>query len=211
MTQQVHDVPPPTVFAPPSSAAPGAGIAEPGPLGLSAFALTTFVLSAVNAELIPTGVRTIALAVALFYGGIVQVIAGIWEFRKGNTFAATAFCSYGAFWMSYWGLSVFFKPAEGTTADDRDVALGFFLLGWTIFTAILMIAVLRTNRALIATFAALTITFVLLVAGHFLHSDGLEQTGGWFGIVTAALAWYTALAGVVNETWKRPAIPIGKI
>lgn len=186
-------------------------IADPGPLGLSAFAVTTFVLSSVNAGLIPLSVKSVVLTLALFYGGIVQLVAGIWEFKKNNTFGATAFCSYGAFWLAYWGLSVFFKPAQGTPKADIDIALGFFLLSWTIFTAIMMIAVLRTNRALIATFGVLVVTFVLLTAGHFLQSEPLEELGGWAGLVTAGLAFYTAFAGVVNETWKQPVIPVWKV
>jgi len=186
-------------------------IADPGPLGLSAFALTTFVLSAANADLIDASVKTVVLSLALFYGGAVQVVAGIWEFRKGNTFGATAFSSYGAFWLSYWGLSVFFKPAAGTSADTVDKALGYFLLGWTIFTVIMLVASLRTNAALVATFIALTVTFVFLVLGHFNHSTSLEKFGGWLGILTALCAWYTAAAGVIQESWKRPVLPIGRI
>jgi len=186
-------------------------IADPGPLGLSAFALTTFVLSSVNADLIPAGVKTVVLTLALFYGGAVQVVAGIWEFRKGNTFGATAFCSYGAFWLSYWGLSVFFKPAAGTPAGDVGTALGFFLLGWTVFTVIMLIAALRTNGALVVTFVALTVTFVLLTVGRFSESASMEKLGGWLGILTALFAWYTAAAGVINETWKRPALPVWKL
>jgi hypothetical protein len=188
-----------------------APVADPGPLGLSAFALTTFVLSSINAELIPLSVKTVILSLALFYGGIVQVIAGIWEFRKNNTVGATAFCSYGAFWMAYWGLSVWFKPAATVSADDKDIALGFFLLAWLIFSLILTLAVAKTNGALFATFLILDVTFVLLAAGHFMHSSGLEVLGGWLGIVTAFFAWYTAAAGVVNETWKRPVLPIWKL
>lgn len=205
MAHTVQTLPPDT------SVVAAAPIADPGPLGLSAFALTTFVLSSVNAELIPVSVKTIVLSLALFYGGIVQLIAGIWEFRKNNTFGATAFCSYGAFWLSYWGLSVWFKPAAGVSADDKDIALGFFLLAWTIFTAIMTLAVLKTNGALVTTFVILIVTFVLLMAGHFLHSSSLEVTGGWLGIITALCAWYTAGAGVVNETWKRAVLPVWKI
>lgn len=194
---------------PPSVA--DSAIADPGPLGLSAFAVTTFVLSAVNAGLIPVGVKTVVLSLALFYGGIVQIVAGIWEFKKNNTFGATAFCSYGAFWLAYWGLSVYFKPADGTSPADVDVALGFFLLSWTIFTAMLMVAVLRTNVALSSTFGALIVTFVLLTSSHLMHSHTLEQLAGWMGLLTAGLAFYTAFAGVVNETWKRAVLPVWKI
>ena len=168
-------------------------------------------LSSVNAGLIAPGVKSVVLSLALFYGGGVQVIAGIWEFRKGNTFGATAFSSYGAFWLSYWGLSVFFKPAAGTSADAVDQALGYFLLSWTVFTAVLLVASLRTNGALIATFLVLTVTFVLLALGHFGHSESLEKLGGWLGILTAALALYAAAASVINETWKRPVLPQWKI
>lgn len=201
--------PPEEISFPPSESA--SAIADPGPLGLSAFAVTTFVLSAVNAGIIPLGVKTIVLSLALFYGGIVQLIAGVWEFKKNNTFGATAFCSYGAFWLAYWGLSVYFKPADGTPAADVDLALGFFLLAWTIFTAMLMVAVLRTNRALASTFGVLIVTFVLLTSSHLMQSHTLERLAGWTGLLTAALAFYTALAGVVNETWKRPVLPVGKI
>lgn len=205
MAQTVHTLP---ADAPVITAAP---IADPGPLGLSAFAVTTLVLSSVNAELIPASVKTIVLSLALFYGGAVQVVAGIWEFRKNNTFGATAFSSYGAFWLAYWGLSVFFKPAAGTPKSDVDTALGMFLLAWTIFTAMLLIAALRTNGALIITFVALTVTFILLAGGHFLASETLEKTGGYTGILTAGLAFYTAFAGVVNETWKKAVIPVWKV
>lgn len=194
-----------------AAADPHPPIADPGPLGLSAFAVTTFVLSAINAGLVPLGIKTIVLSLALFYGGSVQVVAGIWEFRKNNTFGATAFCSYGGFWLAYWGLSVFFKPAEGMTADDVDIALGLFLLAWTIFTAVLTVAVLRTNRALTYTFLALIVTFIALTSGHFLHSSALETFGGYTGLVTAGLAFYTAAAGVINETWKRPVLPVGTV
>jgi hypothetical protein len=196
--------PAPTVAAPIS-------IADPGPLGLSAFALTTFVLSAVNAGLIDASVKSIVLSLALFYGGAVQVVAGIWEFRKGNTFGATAFSSYGGFWLAYWGLSVFFKPGAGAPAHAVDNALGYFLLGWTAFTVIMLIAALRTNGALIATFVVLTVTFVLLVLGHLTHTESLEKTAGWVGILTAIFAWYTAAAGVINDTWKTTVLPVWKV
>jgi succinate-acetate transporter protein len=186
-------------------------VADPGPLGLAAFALTTFLLSSVNAGLLDGGVKSIVLSTALFYGGAVQVAAGMWEFRKGNTFGATAFSSYGAFWLAFWGLGQFFKPAAGVSKADTATALGFFLLAWTIFTVILLVASLRTNRVLVVTFIALTITFMVLTLAEFQESASLTKTGGWLGIITAALAWYGTLAAVVNETWKRPAIPIWKI
>ncbi|HEY6795361.1 MAG TPA: acetate uptake transporter [Kineosporiaceae bacterium] len=196
---------------PPAATVAPTAIADPGPLGLSAFALTTFILSAANAGLIDAGAKSVVLSLALFYGGIVQVVAGAWEFRKGNTFGATAFCSYGGFWLTYWGLSVFFRPATGTSTGAVDQALGYFLLAWTVFTAIMLIASLRTNAALVTTFVVLTLTFLLLAWGRFAGSQTLEKWGGWLGILTAICALYTAAAGVVNETWRRPVVPVGKI
>ena len=195
----------------PTLTSPAGSIADPGPLGLAAFALTTFLLSVANAGALNPGVKSIVLSTALFYGGAVQVTAGMWEFRKGNTFGATAFSSYGAFWLAYWGLAEFYKPAAGVAKGDITQAVGFFLLGWTIFTAILLVAALRTNAVLVVTFVALTITCLVLALGEFQGSETLTKTGGWLGILTAALAWYGAFAAVVNETWKRPAIPVWKI
>jgi succinate-acetate transporter protein len=175
-------------------------VANPAPLGLSAFALTTFVLSAANAGLF-TG-ASIVIGLALFYGGIVQVLAGMWEFKSGNTFGAAAFSSYGGFWLA---LGFILLPgsgivasyiAKGATAPGPDfhTALGFFLLGWTIFTALMTLGTLRTNFALITVFVLLTLTFLLLTLGEF--GAGTGQIGGWLGIITALAAWYTALAGV---------------
>jgi len=201
-----------STHAVPVAAAPaGAGIADPGPLGLAAFALTTFVLSCANADVLSPTLKAVVLSTALFYGGAVQVLAGMWEFKKGNTFGATAFSSYGAFWMAYWGMGQFFKVGPGITAADRGHAIGFFLLGWTIFTAIMLIASLRTNGALIATFTVLTVTFALLATGDMQGNENLVKVGGYLGIVTAFLAWYACAAGVINETWKRPAVPLWKI
>ena len=193
-------------------AAPAAvGIADPAPLGLAAFALTTFVLSCANADILSPTLKAVVLSTALFYGGAVQVLAGMWEFKKGNTFGATAFSSYGGFWMAYWGLGQFFKVGPGITAADRGHAIGFFLLGWTIFTAIMLLASLRTNGALVAVFTVLTITFLLLALGDMNGNEGLVKLGGYLGVVTAFLAWYTCAANLVNETWKRPALPLWKI
>jgi succinate-acetate transporter protein len=199
--------PHPTELAAPA----GVSIANPGPLGLAAFALTTFVLSCANADILSPGLKAVVLSTALFYGGAVQVLAGMWEFRRGNTFAATAFSSYGAFWMAYWGMGQFFKVGPTVTAADRGHAIGFFLLGWTIFTAIMLIASLRTNGALIATFTVLTVTFLLLALGDLNGNEDLVKFGGYLGVVTAFLAWYACAAEVINETWKRPAVPLWKI
>jgi len=187
------------------SAAPA--VANPAPLGLSAFALTTFVLSCSNAGFIFPAVGaggTVVVGLALFYGGIVQIIAGIQEFRAGNTFGATAFCSYGGFWLA---LGFILLPGTGilvslVAAKSLSSGVGVFLLGWTIFTALMLIATFRTSLALIVVFALLFLTFLSLTIG-WLGGVGTGTfttwvgIGGWLGIVTAIAAWYTALVGVL--------------
>jgi succinate-acetate transporter protein len=179
-------------------------VANPAPLGLSAFALTTFVLSSSNAGfLLPVGGgAAIVVGLALFYGGLVQLIAGVQEFRAGNTFGATAFCSYGGFWMA---LGFVLLPPSGIVAalvatKTLDVALGVFLLGWTIFTLVMFLGTLRLSGALIAVFFFLLLTFLALTIGFLGAGTGMVQLGGWLGIITALLAWYTALSGVLAAT-----------
>ncbi len=178
---------------------------NPAPLGLCAFALTTFVLSAANAGLLTggKGAVTIVLGLALFYGGLAQLLAGMWEFKVGNTFGATAFSSYGAFWIAF-GASVqmHWIPAGSN-------AIGFFLLGWTIFTLIMFIATLKTNLGLILLFGFLTVTFLLLTVHAFTGTEIIGQTGGYFGLVTAFIAWYNALAGLLVATRAGFTLPIG--
>ncbi|GAC1640068.1 MAG: GPR1/FUN34/YaaH family transporter [Ktedonobacteraceae bacterium] len=174
-------------------------VANPGPLGLSAFALTTFVLSCVNAGLLAATDVKIVIGLALFYGGLAQLLAGMWEFRTGNTFGATAFSSYGAFWIAVGG-SVQFGWITS------HAAFGFFLLGWTIFTFIMFLGTLRSNGALIAVFALLLLTFILLTIGEF--GGGTGVLGGYFGILTAIAAWYTALAGVLSSARSAFTLPI---
>jgi succinate-acetate transporter protein len=183
-------------------------IGDPGPLGLAAFAMTTFVLSCVNAGLLKGGVESVVASLALFYGGGAQLLAGMWEFRQGNTFGATAFASYGAFWLSFWGLTHFFVPTAGVSASDVNHAVGVFLLGWTIFTAYMFIASLRTTAAIAAVLGALTLTFLFLTLGKFGDSSSLTKVGGWLGLVTALLAWYASFAVVTNTTWKRTVLPV---
>src|SRR6266581_5546236 len=181
-----------------------ATVANPGPLGLSAFALTTFVLSAANANLIAA--PNIVLGLALFYGGVVQLVAGIQEFRAGNTFGATAFCSYGGFWLA---LGFTLLPGSGILAalvstKTLSQGVGTFLLGWTIFTGLMLIATFRISGALIAVFAFLFLTFLSLTIG-WIAGVGTGtfttwvQIGGWLGIITALVAWYAALAGILSS------------
>jgi uncharacterized protein len=176
--------------------------ADPAPLGLAAFAMTTFALSIGNAKIWGPGADA-AVALALVYGGAVQLFAGMWEFVRKNTFGALAFSSYGAFWIAYYVFGKFVAVAPA----DAPQAVGVFLLGWTIFTAYMLIPSLRVSAAVAAVFALLTVTFVLLTIGAFRTQATVTQWGGYFGIATAAAAWYASFAGVVNETFKKAIIP----
>jgi len=195
-----------------TAAAMTADIADPGPLGLAGFALTTFVLSVFNANIISNkGLAAVVLPIALFYGGIAQLLAGMWEFKKANTFGALAFTSYGAFWISYAAYVKFVGPgllASPATKADVHTASGLFLLAWTIFTAYMLIAALRVNGALVIVFAVLIVTFILLAWGDFASNTSITKIGGYLGIVTAFLAWYASAAGVINATWKRVVLPV---
>jgi succinate-acetate transporter protein len=185
---------------------PADRIADPGPLGLGAFAMTTFVLSCVNAGLVPKAVEPVVLPVALFYGGLVQLLAGMWEFRKANTFGALAFSSYGAFWLSFAGYVSFIAPR--LPAADAGAATGLFLLAWTIFTAYMTVASIRVSGALAAVFVALLATFVLLTIGAYSGATGISRLGGYLGILTAVLAWYASFAGVTNATFAKTVLPV---
>lgn len=192
------------------NAVAGPGIADPGPLGLAAFAATTFVLSVFNADLMnPPTLQAVLLPLALLYGGIVQILAGMWEFRKGNIFAALAFSSYGAFWLTFWYLETAIVP-ELPPADAHR-AVGLYLFTWTIFTAYMFVASLRTNGALALTFGVLLATFVVLTVGIWGAHANITKLGGYLGLVTAFLAWYTSFAGVLNATWGRIVLPVAPL
>jgi succinate-acetate transporter protein len=178
-------------------------IADPAPLGLAGFAMTTLILSLANTQTWPAGALT-AVSLALVYGGGAQLLAGMWEFKRGNTFGATAFSSYGAFWISFWYLN-----AHTTIpAADVPVVLGTFLMGWTIFTAYMTVATLRLNMALVVVFTLLTLTFLFLTVGAFQSSTGWTKLGGWLGVATAAAAWYTSFAIVLKSTFGRDVLPV---
>ena len=184
---------------------PAVTIADPGPLGLGAFAMTTFVLSVVNAGIVDKSVEPVVLGLALFYGGLAQLLAGMWEFRKGNTFGALAFCSFGAFWLSFFYYVSFVAEKIG---PHVGTATGLFLLAWTIFTAYMTIASMRTNGGILAVFVALTLTFLFLTLGAFGGSAGFTIIGGYLGIITALLAWYVSFAGVTNSTFNRTIMQV---
>jgi uncharacterized protein len=184
----------------------GIKIADPGPLGLAAFAMTTFVLSMFNADLVSRSGEAIVLGLALAYGGIAQVLAGMWEFRTGNTFGAVAFTSFGAFWISFWAFVQFY--AAGVPAADAGHAVGLYLIAWGIFTAYMSIAALRTSGAVLAVFVLLTATFFVLGIGNAHGSDSVVKLGGWLGLATAIAAWYASFAAVTNATFGRTVIPV---
>ena len=191
--------------------------ADPGPLGLAAFAGTTFVLSMINAGLVGTqrlpigGLLPMVAALALAYGGIAQFAAGIWEFRTGNTFGAVAFCSFGMFWVS------FFFIAQSVDKNAPTVVfsgLGLYLWTWGLFTAYMFFASLRTTAAVAAVFLLLTITFIVLgignsaLAGTHSVTNGTIKLGGWIGLATAIVAWYASFAAVINSTFGRVVAPV---
>ena len=186
---------------------PGAHIADPAPLGLAGFAFTTFVLSMVNSNIVPDSLVGGALGLALAYGGIAQFAAGLWEFAKGNTFGATAFCSYGGFWISFWWLA---EKDLANLGPDGYKVVGAYLLGWMIFTAYVTVAAMRVNLAVLTVFVLLTITYFFLMVGWFdKESSGWIHIGGYLGILTALAAWYASFAGVTAFTWKRQVFPVG--
>lgn len=180
-------------------------IADPAPLGLAAFALTTFLLSLVNAGIMPKDTEPVMLGVALAFGGIAQLLAGMWEFRKGNVFGATVFSSYGAFWLSFWAYVTFY--AKDIPVEHHGIAAGWYLIAWAIFTSLMLIAALRTTVVLAVLFAVLDVTFVLLGLGALFGSSILTVVGGVLGLVTAALAWYLCVAAVAASTFGRPLLP----
>jgi succinate-acetate transporter protein len=181
-------------------------IADPGPLGLGAFALTTFVLSMFNADLVSRAGEPVVLALALAYGGIAQLLAGMWEFRTGNTFGAVAFSSFGAFWLSYFVYVEF--AASKVPAADAGHAVGLYLIAWGIFTAYMFVASLRTTAAVAAVFLLLAATFFVLGIGNANGDDSVVKIGGWLGLATAAVAWYASFAAVTNATFKRVVLPV---
>jgi succinate-acetate transporter protein len=180
--------------------------ANPAPLGLAGFGLTTLLLSLVNANLIGMGAEPVLFGLAFAYGGLAQFMAGMWEFRTGNTFGATAFSSYGAFWISFFILVTF--DAKLIAPSEVDAALGAYLWAWGILTGLLFLASFKQPVAVTLVFLALTVTFVLLGIGNSGASTNTIHAGGWAGIVTAGLALYTAAALVMHHQYGRYVFPI---
>ena len=183
--------------------------ADPGPLGLAAFALTTFVLSMFNSELVGKGGEPVVLGLALAYGGLAQLLAGMWEFRTGNTFGAVAFTSFGAFWLSFAAFVAFFEPQ--VPAGSLSSAVGLYLWAWAIFTTYMFVASLRTTGAIALVFLLLSVTFILLAAGNSGDNTDVIKWGGYVGLATAAAAWYASFAAVVNSTFRRTVLPVAPL
>jgi succinate-acetate transporter protein len=190
-------------------------VADPAPLGLAAFALTTFVLSGHNASFIPDGIW---IGLAVFYGGLVQLLAGMWEFRNRNVFGATAFSTYGGFWLALGAFVVLATTSQGFAGllkgPDVDNALAWFLIAFAIFNTYMLLWSTRVNWAVTGVFLTLEITEILLAIGFFRVAHGYSpymlHAGGWAGVITAAVAWYTSAAGVVNGMSPRPVLPVGR-
>ncbi|MHB1499670.1 MAG: acetate uptake transporter [Candidatus Dormibacteria bacterium] len=182
-------------------------IADPAPLGLAGFGVTTMLLSFINAGIIGAGATTAVLPMAAAYGGLGQLLAGMWAFKRGNTFAATAFTSYGCFWFSYYLLVGVW--AKSVTPADASPIIGLYLFMWGVFTAYMFVASLGGTRAVQVVFALLTLTFLVLGVGAWGWGGGtgLTHIGGYLGILTAIAALYTSFADVTNATFKRVVLP----
>ena len=188
------------------TAGSGFKVADPGPLGLAAFALTTFVLSMFNAGILNEAGEPVVLGLALAYGGFAQLLAGMWEFRTGNTFGALAFTSFGAFWLSFFAYVQFFEKDVASSAAAQ--AVGVYLVAWAIFTTYMFVASLRTTGAIATVFVLLAATFWLLGIGDWTETTGITKAGGFVGLATAAAAWYASFAGVTNSTFGRTVMPV---
>jgi succinate-acetate transporter protein len=193
----------------PTTVAPATGIADPAPLGLAAFALTTFLLSAANAGWMTKATGDAWLGYAFAYGGFGQLLAGMWEFRNRNVFGATAFSTYGGFWigLGLWALLVAPKaPSAGAASHD----IAWILLAFAIFNTYMLIMSSQVNMAVFLVFLTLELTEIILFVGLFTGSTGTVKFGGYVGIVTALVAWYTSAAGVSNGLAGKVRFPVGR-
>ena len=180
------------------------GTANPGPLGLLGFGMTTVLLNLHNAGYFALG--SMILAMGIFYGGLAQIIAGIMEWKKKNTFGTTAFTSYGLFWMSFAALLII--PALGLASAPERAAMGWYLFMWGLFTAVMFIATLRINRTLQFVFGSLALLFFLLSAAEFTGSALIGTIAGYEGIICGLSAVYGGLAQVINEVYGKAVCPL---
>ncbi|HXJ65873.1 MAG TPA: acetate uptake transporter [Actinomycetota bacterium] len=181
-------------------------IADPAPLGLAAFALTTFLLSVQNAGL--TDGPDAWLGFALAYGGLIQLLAGMWEFRNRNVFGATAFSTYGGFWIGL-GLWFLLVAPTATSAAAANSDLGWILLAFGIFNTYMLLWSTQVSVAVFLVFLTLEANEIVLVVGFFSGNANIIKAGGWAGVVTAAVAWYASAAGVINGMKSRHVLPVG--
>jgi uncharacterized protein len=185
---------------------PVPAIADPAPLGLAAFAVTLMMFSLFNAGLLNSSGVPVVLGLAVAYGGIVQLLAGMWEFRRGNTFGAVVFGTNGAFWLSYFLVEQFFSGS--IPGSELGSALGLFYISWAIVTALLWVASTQTTAVVSLMLLLLTLTLLLVGIGNAGSHDELVKIGGWFGLASAAAGLYGALASVVNSTGERTLLPL---
>jgi hypothetical protein len=181
--------------------------ANPAPLGLMGFGMTTVLLNLHNAGFYEMG--TMILAMGVFYGGVAQIIAGIMEWKKNNTFGTTAFTSYGLFWLSLVGLII--APKMGLGNPNETPAMVAYLFIWGVFTAVMFIGTLRLNRALQFVFASLALLFSLLALGDYTGNVTIKHIAGYEGIICGLSAMYTALAQVLNEVYGKTIMPLGPV
>lgn len=179
-------------------------VANPGPLGLLGFGMTTVLLNLHNAGLLPLSIVIVAMGIAL--GGLAQIIAGIRELKQGNTFGGTAFTAYGLFWWSL--VLIWVNPFEGINSGD-NVSMGFYLLLWCIFTLFMFIGTLKHNRATQVVFGTLTLLFLLLAIGDFTHNHVITTIAGIEGIICGLSAIYSAMGQVVNAEFGKTILPLG--
>ena len=214
-----------TVQPGPTTAAPATGIADPAPLGLAAFALTTFLLSAKNAGWMTNSTGSAWLSFAFAYGGLAQLLAGMWEFRNRNVFGATAFGTYGSFWIGlFLWVRLVVDPAVAAARTPVALAatvsalnhdLGWILVAFAIFNTYMLILSAQLNMAVFAVFLTLEITEIILFIGNFAAGAAVNPTatikiGGYVGILTALVAWYTSMAGVSNGIAGKVRFPVGR-
>jgi len=183
----------------------GSMLANPAPLGLMGFGMTTILLNLVNMGLF--GISSIIVAMGIFYGGVAQIIAGVMEFRKGNTFGTLAFTSYGLFWLTL--VFIIISSVERPAVSPDNAAWAAYLFIWGLFTLMMFFGTLKANRALQTVFLSLAILFFLLTAAHFIPQ--LQLIAGIEGVFCGFSAFYLSLAEVLNEANKRVVLPIGPI
>ena len=176
------------------------------PLALAAFAVTTFMLSMINANFVDAGATPVVFGVAFMFGGLTQLIAGIIQFRSGNTFTGVLFSTFGAFWLSLFAIAQFFL--KDIPAAQAGHALGLFLYAFGLFTVWIWLASFRTNVVVVAALAFLAITFFVLGAGNYTATTGLVHLGGYLGLLVAAMAAYLSCAELCEASYQRPVLPV---